>query len=154
MTSRTCSEQVKGILAERWQMSIDEAFGIFRAYARAHNRKLSDLARAIADGTQGTDTIRVFPSRQRKRTADTCRVRPPIVPAVPRGDRRLALAWAQWTPARGALVPPWQGVPRRPGSTGSRRSGGRPCGRDACGGCPGVRPRGSLRAAAGDAFGV
>ena len=95
-----------------------------------------------------------FPRRQRKRTAETCRVRPPTVPTLPRGDRWLALAWAQWTPARGALVPPWQGAPRRPGSTGSRRSEGRPCGRDACGGCPGVRPRGSLRAGAGDAFGV
>ncbi|MFF2469102.1 ANTAR domain-containing protein [Streptomyces mirabilis] len=63
LNSRILIEQVKGILAERWQRSIDEAFGIFRAYARAHNRKLSDLARAIADGTQGTDTIRAFPSR-------------------------------------------------------------------------------------------
>ncbi|MFF2127396.1 ANTAR domain-containing protein [Streptomyces olivochromogenes] len=63
LNSRIVIEQVKGILAERWQMSIDEAFGIFRAYARAHNRKLSDLARAIADGTQGTDMIRAFPSR-------------------------------------------------------------------------------------------
>ncbi|GGX81382.1 GAF and ANTAR domain-containing protein [Streptomyces fructofermentans] len=60
LNSRIVIEQVKGILAERWQMAIDESFSIFRAYARAHSRKLSDLARAIADGTQDTDTIRAF----------------------------------------------------------------------------------------------
>ncbi|MFE4964441.1 GAF domain-containing protein [Streptomyces sp. NPDC056660] len=47
--------------AERDQLQY--AFGIFRAHARAHNRALSDLARAVADGTQGTDPIRAFPWR-------------------------------------------------------------------------------------------
>ena len=37
LTSRFVLEQVKGILAERWQVSVDEAFGTFRSYARAHN---------------------------------------------------------------------------------------------------------------------
>ncbi|BDH07858.1 GAF and ANTAR domain-containing protein [Streptomyces seoulensis] len=62
LNSRIVIEQVKGILAERWQMPIDEAFGIFRAYARAHNRKLSGLARAIAEGEQDTDSIRTLPA--------------------------------------------------------------------------------------------
>ncbi|MFB7657454.1 MULTISPECIES: GAF and ANTAR domain-containing protein [unclassified Streptomyces] len=65
LNSRIVIEQVKGVLAERWQISIDEAFGIFRAYARAHNRKLSDLARDIAEGTQDTDSLRDFAARTR-----------------------------------------------------------------------------------------
>jgi GAF domain-containing protein len=60
LNSRIVIEQVKGILTERWQMPIDEAFSVFRAYARAHNHKLSALARDIAEGTQDTDTIRTF----------------------------------------------------------------------------------------------
>ncbi|MFI0960157.1 ANTAR domain-containing protein [Streptomyces sp. NPDC021080] len=63
LNSRIVIEQVKGVLAERWQMTVDEAFGIFRAYARAHSRKLSELARAITDGTQDTDVIRAFDAR-------------------------------------------------------------------------------------------
>jgi len=63
LNSRIVIEQVKGILAERWQTPIDEAFSVFRAYARAHSRKLSDLARDITDGTQDTDAIRTYPTR-------------------------------------------------------------------------------------------
>ncbi len=54
LTSRIVLEQVKGTLAERWQVSVDEAFGAFRSYARAHNCQLAQLAREIADG--GFDT--------------------------------------------------------------------------------------------------
>ncbi|MBK3581713.1 GAF and ANTAR domain-containing protein [Streptomyces sp. MBT65] len=63
LNSRIVIEQVKGILAERWQTPIDEAFSVFRAYARANSRKLSDLARDITDGTQDTDAIRTFTTR-------------------------------------------------------------------------------------------
>ncbi|WP_330456010.1 GAF and ANTAR domain-containing protein [Streptomyces sp. NBC_00820] len=64
LNSRIVIEQVKGILAERWQTSIDEAFRTFRAYARAHNRKLSGLARDIAEGVQDTDVMRTLPQRR------------------------------------------------------------------------------------------
>ncbi|MER7982762.1 GAF and ANTAR domain-containing protein [Streptomyces sp. NPDC095817] len=63
LNSRVLIEQVKGILAERWQISIDEAFSIFRAYARAHSRKLSELAREVAEGRQDTDSIRAYNAR-------------------------------------------------------------------------------------------
>ncbi|MER5880635.1 GAF and ANTAR domain-containing protein [Streptomyces sp. NPDC001910] len=63
LNSRVLIEQVKGILAERWQTDIDEAFAILRAYARAHSRKLSELAREVAEGTQDTDSIRAFNAR-------------------------------------------------------------------------------------------
>ncbi|WP_037606769.1 GAF domain-containing protein [Streptacidiphilus rugosus] len=64
LTSRIVLEQVKGILAERWQVTTDEAFAAFRAYARAHHHQISRLARAIADGEFDTDQIpRTAPHR-------------------------------------------------------------------------------------------
>ncbi|QMU70679.1 GAF domain-containing protein [Streptacidiphilus sp. P02-A3a] len=57
LTSRIVLEQVKGILAERWNLSVDDAFAAFRAYARANHYKLAQLAREIADGTFDTTRI-------------------------------------------------------------------------------------------------
>ena len=57
LTSRIVLEQVKGILAERWQVTPDQAFAAFRAYARSHHHQLSHLARLIADGEFDTDQI-------------------------------------------------------------------------------------------------
>ena len=51
LTSRVLIEQAKGILAERWQVAPDEAFGELRRQARAGHRPLSEYARAIIDGT-------------------------------------------------------------------------------------------------------
>ncbi|WP_405495256.1 GAF domain-containing protein [Streptomyces sp. NBC_00096] len=57
LTSRIILEQAKGILAERWQSSVDDAFFTLRSYARAHNRQLTKLASEIADGTFDTTAI-------------------------------------------------------------------------------------------------
>jgi GAF domain-containing protein len=57
LTSRIVLEQVKGILAERWHISLDDAFAAFRTYARANHHQLAKLARQIADGTFDTDLI-------------------------------------------------------------------------------------------------
>lgn len=51
LTSRVTIEQAKGVLAERRQITVDEAFALLRAYARNHNLHLSDLARQVADGS-------------------------------------------------------------------------------------------------------
>jgi ANTAR domain-containing protein/GAF domain-containing protein len=51
LTSRIIIEQAKGVLAERLQISADEAFELLRGAARSRNRLLSDLARDIASGT-------------------------------------------------------------------------------------------------------
>lgn len=64
LTSRIVLEQAKGILAERWQVSLDDAFAAFRAYARAHNLQLAKLAREIAGGTFDT-TVIPQPNRSR-----------------------------------------------------------------------------------------
>ncbi len=51
VTSRVVIEQAKGVLAERLQVSPDEAFEVLRSAARSRNRLLSDLARDVASGS-------------------------------------------------------------------------------------------------------
>ncbi|WP_055522538.1 GAF and ANTAR domain-containing protein [Streptomyces graminilatus] len=57
LTSRVLIEQVKGVLAERWDTSVDSAFDAFRAYARARRLRLSDLATRIISGDFDTSAI-------------------------------------------------------------------------------------------------
>ncbi|MFD8964059.1 ANTAR domain-containing protein [Streptomyces sp. NPDC059568] len=57
LTTRITIEQAKGILAERWNTSPDTAFTALRAYARAHQLRVSDCARQIIDQTLDTDHI-------------------------------------------------------------------------------------------------
>ncbi|MFE9401535.1 ANTAR domain-containing protein [Streptomyces sp. NPDC006530] len=57
LTSRIVIEQAKGILAERWNTSPDDAFNRFRAHARSQGLRMSDLARQIIDGTAGHSAL-------------------------------------------------------------------------------------------------
>lgn len=57
LTSRILVEQVKGVLAERWNTSVDDAFAAFRSYARARHLRLSDLAARIIAGDFDTADI-------------------------------------------------------------------------------------------------
>ncbi|MBV9380055.1 MAG: GAF and ANTAR domain-containing protein [Streptosporangiaceae bacterium] len=51
LNSRVTIEQAKGVLAERMQVTIDEAFAVLRAYARDHNLRLAAVARSVTEGT-------------------------------------------------------------------------------------------------------
>ena len=51
LTSRIVIEQAKGILAERWQLTPDEAFNHLRQQARSSQRGLREVASAVIDGT-------------------------------------------------------------------------------------------------------
>jgi len=51
LTSRIVIEQAKGVIAERAGSSLAEAFSRLRAYARNHNRRLTEVAQAAVDGT-------------------------------------------------------------------------------------------------------
>ena len=57
LTSRILIEQAKGVLGERWQTSMDEAFGRLRRYARSTNQRLSDVARDVTTGQLGADEL-------------------------------------------------------------------------------------------------
>jgi GAF domain-containing protein len=50
LSSRVAIEQAKGVLAERRNVGMDEAFGALRGYARTHNLKLTDVALAVVRG--------------------------------------------------------------------------------------------------------
>ena len=52
LNSRVLVEQAKGLLAERMQIDVEQAFTILRRTARNRNRRLSDLAQALVDGTE------------------------------------------------------------------------------------------------------
>ena len=49
LTSRVLVEQAKGILAQRGDLAMDRSFAVLRRYARDHNLRLTDVARAVAD---------------------------------------------------------------------------------------------------------
>ncbi len=51
LTSRVVIEQAKGVISERAGVDLADAFSRLRAYARNHNRRLTDVARAAIDGT-------------------------------------------------------------------------------------------------------
>jgi transcriptional regulator with GAF, ATPase, and Fis domain len=51
LNSRIMIEQAKGVLAERTHTSPDEAFVVMRTHARNQNRRLTDVAAGLLDGT-------------------------------------------------------------------------------------------------------
>jgi hypothetical protein len=61
LANRIQLEQAKGVLAQRAGLPMDEAFQVMRAYARGHNRRLSDVAAQIIDGTLDDHQVRKDP---------------------------------------------------------------------------------------------
>jgi GAF domain-containing protein len=51
LTSRVVIEQAKGVISERAGVDLAEAFARLRRYARNHNLRLTDVAKAAVDGT-------------------------------------------------------------------------------------------------------
>ena len=51
LNSRVVIEQAKGVVAERQQLDMDQAFRRLRTHARNHNVRLADVAIAVIDGT-------------------------------------------------------------------------------------------------------
>jgi transcriptional regulator with GAF, ATPase, and Fis domain len=57
LDSRVVIEQAKGIVAERDHINVDEAFRRIRRFTRNTNRRLSDTARGIVDGTLAGELV-------------------------------------------------------------------------------------------------
>jgi len=51
LDSRVVIEQAKGTVSERNNISVDEAFGLLRGFARENNRLLAETCREVIDGT-------------------------------------------------------------------------------------------------------
>ncbi|MEV0318640.1 GAF and ANTAR domain-containing protein [Streptomyces sp. NPDC050658] len=58
LNSRISIEQAKGVLAERWQCTVDEAFTALRRHARANQLRLAEFARQVVAGEVDTAQIR------------------------------------------------------------------------------------------------
>ncbi|GAA2593389.1 GAF and ANTAR domain-containing protein [Dactylosporangium fulvum] len=52
LNSRVLIEQAKGVLAERLHVDLDQAFALLRHASRNRNRRISELAQAVVDGTE------------------------------------------------------------------------------------------------------
>lgn len=52
LNSRVIIEQAKGVIAERRNLDMDESFTVLRTIARSTNRRLSELSRAVVDGSE------------------------------------------------------------------------------------------------------
>lgn len=50
LNTRVIIEQAKGVVAERSNVEMDEAFNLLRAYARDHQRRLNHVARDVTEG--------------------------------------------------------------------------------------------------------
>jgi transcriptional regulator with GAF, ATPase, and Fis domain len=61
LSSRIAIEQAKGVIAERAEVSLADAFVRLRSYARNHNLQLSDVAQAAVDGTLDSSAWRSPP---------------------------------------------------------------------------------------------
>ena len=49
LESRVLIEQAKGMLAERWDVTPEQAFALLRGAARAHRMRVHDLARTVLE---------------------------------------------------------------------------------------------------------
>jgi transcriptional regulator with GAF, ATPase, and Fis domain len=66
LNSRVAIEQAKGVLAERLGLDMGRAFELMRSQARVQNRRLAELAAAVADGSENVtywDSVRRSRSR-------------------------------------------------------------------------------------------
>lgn len=57
LTSRIAIEQAKGMIAERGRVDMDEAFARLRAFARNHDRGLTEVAQSLVDGSLTVDLV-------------------------------------------------------------------------------------------------
>lgn len=57
LSSRIVIEQAKGMIAERQQVPVEQAFARLRNHARHHNLRLADLARDTVAGSVDLDTF-------------------------------------------------------------------------------------------------
>jgi hypothetical protein len=83
LASRIVIEQAKGVLAERFEMHVDDAFERLRREARSHRMKLHVLAAAVAAREAWTEAI-FRPAAPRNATARRTAARDASLTIAPR----------------------------------------------------------------------
>jgi transcriptional regulator with GAF, ATPase, and Fis domain len=63
LNSRVVIEQAKGMVAQRESLNMQAAFSALRTYARNHNLRLVDVARAVVDGSLDPSALRLSPAQ-------------------------------------------------------------------------------------------
>jgi GAF domain-containing protein len=63
LNSRVIIEQAKGVLAERAQIKLDDAFNMLRTYARNHNLRLHDVATAVVSSLLSIEELKPAPKK-------------------------------------------------------------------------------------------
>jgi GAF domain-containing protein len=58
LNSRVIIEQAKGVLSQKLDVKMDEAFDRLRRYSRANNLRLAEVARRTVEGELDTDVLR------------------------------------------------------------------------------------------------
>jgi hypothetical protein len=69
-------EQAKGMVAERAQLSVGDAFVRIRGYARNRNQRLAAVCHAIIDGTISADDLTRTPTHSRPPTPQSTNQQP------------------------------------------------------------------------------
>ena len=57
LNSRIVLEQAKGMVAERSNLDMEQAFAVLRSHARNHNLRLVDVARSVIDGSLSASNL-------------------------------------------------------------------------------------------------
>jgi len=71
LESRVVIEQAKGLLAERYELSVGEAFDLLRYSARSHRTRLHDLASAVvASKDTPAEILAALPKQERWRASN------------------------------------------------------------------------------------
>jgi GAF domain-containing protein len=63
LNSRIVIEQAKGVLAERANLNMEEAFSLLRQHARNNNRRLVDVAQDVIDNNLSADALGASPGK-------------------------------------------------------------------------------------------
>lgn len=70
LNSRVAIEQAKGLLSQRYDVEMPEAFGMLREYSRDTNRKLSEVAADVVTGRLPSRDLAVMGDRFDRRDAE------------------------------------------------------------------------------------
>src|SRR5437870_9932277 len=112
LDSRVVIEQAKGVLAERFSLSLEEAFGLLRYSARASRRPLHGLAAEVVEKPDTPLAVAVGLTRQQRWRAAAQRERAEAHRES--SERQRARAAQETKRARRLGAPPGPPQPPRP----------------------------------------